>query len=90
MSHFFVKAIVFTELVKTISFSIVFTFWVSAMRLFKFMIFFSLDLNTYSLNISRMRLINTLLFLKMESLLADSEFPKMAACDVKVSNIKLF
>ena len=36
MSHFFVKAIVFIELVKAISFSIVFTFRISAMRLFKF------------------------------------------------------
>ena len=43
---FFVKAIVFIELVKAISFSIVFTFRISAMRLFKFMNFFSLDLNT--------------------------------------------
>ena len=34
--------------------------------------FFSLDFYTYNLNISRMWLINTLLLLKMESLLADS------------------
>ena len=54
MSHFFVKANVFIELVKAISFSILFTFRISAMRLYKFMNFFSLDLNTYSLNISRM------------------------------------
>ena len=54
MSHFFVKAIVFIELVKAISFSIVFTFRISAMRLFKFINVFSLDLNTYNLNISRM------------------------------------
>ena len=72
MSHFFVKAIVLIELVKAIYFSIVFTFRISAMRLPKFMKFFSLDLNTYNLNIRRMRLINTLLFLKMESLLSDS------------------
>ena len=90
MSHFFVKAIVFIELVKAIYFSIVFTFRISAMRLLKFMNFFSLDLNTYNLNIRRMRLINTLLFLKMESLLADSRIPKMIACSVKVGNIKLF
>ena len=89
MSHFFVKAIVFIELVKAISFSIVFTFRISAMRLFKFMNFFSLDLNTYNLNMSRMWLINTLLFLKMESLLADSGISNMAACGVKVGNIKL-
>ena len=65
MSHFFVKAIVFIELVNAIYFSIVFTFRISAMRLFKF------------LNISRIWLINTLLFLKMESLLADSGILKM-------------
>ena len=34
------------------------------MRLFKFMSFFSLDLNTYNLNISRIRLTNALLLLK--------------------------
>ena len=44
MSHFFVKAIVFIELVKAISFSIVFTFQIFGMKLFKF----SLDLNTYN------------------------------------------
>ena len=37
-----------------------------------------------------MWLINTLLLLKMESLLADSRIQKMAACGVKVGNIKLF
>ena len=57
MSHFFVKAIVFIDLVKAISFSIVFTFRISTMRLFKFK------------NTSRIWLINTLLFLKMESFL---------------------
>ena len=72
MSHFFVKAIAFIELVKGISFSIVFIFRISAMRLLKFTNFFSLDLNTYNLNKSRILLINNLLFLKMESLLADS------------------
>ena len=90
MSHFFVKAIVFIELVKAISFSIVFTFRISAMRLFKFMNFFSLDLDTYNLNISRMWLINILLFLKMEPLLVDSGISKIAACGVNVGNIKLF
>ena len=44
MSHFFVKAIIFPELAKAVSFSITFTFRISAMRLFKFMNFFSLDL----------------------------------------------
>ena len=50
--------------------------------------FFSLDLNTCNLNISRMWLINALLFLKIELLLADSGIPQMAACGVKVGNIK--
>ena len=45
MSHLLVK--------EAISFSILFTFRISAMRLFKFMNFFSLDINTYILNISR-------------------------------------
>ena len=71
MSHFFVKAIAFIELVKAIYFAIVFTFWISAMRLFKLMNFLSLDLNTYNLKIRRMTLINTSFFKKMESLLAD-------------------
>ena len=44
MSHFFVKAIIFLDLAKAISFSITFTFRISVMRLFKFMKFFSLDL----------------------------------------------
>ena len=52
MSHFLVKEIVFIELVKAISFSIAFTFRISSMRLFRFMNFFSLDLNTHNLNIS--------------------------------------
>ena len=54
MSHSFVKAIVFIDLIKAISFSILLTFRISAMRLFKFMNFFSLDLNFYNLNIGRM------------------------------------
>ena len=77
MSHSFVKAIVFIDLIKAISFSILLTFRISAMRLFKFMNFFSLDLNFYNLNISRMWLIYTLLFLKMESLLADLRIPNL-------------
>ena len=46
MSHFFVKAIVFIELVKAIYFSVIFTFRILVMRLFKFITFFSVDLNT--------------------------------------------
>ena len=42
--YFFVKAIVFFELFKIISFSILLTFWISAMKLFRFMNFFSLDI----------------------------------------------
>ena len=86
INHFFVKAIVSIELVKAVSFTILFTFWICAMRLIKFINFFSLDLNTYNLNISRMSLINILLFLKLESLLADLRIPKMAPGGVKVGN----
>ena len=42
--YFFVKAIVFFELFKRISFSILLTFRISAMKLFRFMNFFSLDI----------------------------------------------
>ena len=42
ISHFFVKEIVFFDLIKGIS--ILFTFRISAMRLFTFMSFFSLHL----------------------------------------------
>ena len=42
--HFFLKAVVFIELFKAISFSILLTFRISAIRLFIFMNFFSLDL----------------------------------------------
>ena len=59
------------------------------MRLFKLMHFFSLDLNTYNLNTSRMWLINISLFLRTESLLADSRILKVAASGIKVGN-KLF
>ena len=43
--------------------------------------FFSLDLN---------KLINTLLFLEVESLLEDSRIFKMSACGVKIGNTNLF
>ena len=33
---------------------------------------------------------NTLLLLKMESLLADARIPKVGACGVKVGNFELF
>ena len=50
----FVKAIVFFELIRAISFSIFFTFRISAMRLFISMSFYSLDLYTYNLDINKM------------------------------------
>ena len=90
MCHFFVNAIVFFELVKAVSFSILFTFRISAMRLFISMSFFSLDLYTYNLNINRIRLLRTLLFSKMESFFVESRNPEMAVCGVKVGEIKLF
>ena len=42
--HFFIKAGAFIELFRAISFSILLTFRISAIRLFIFMNFFSLDL----------------------------------------------
>ena len=70
MCHFSVTAIVFFELVKSISFSILFTFRISAMIILLMFMNFSLDLNTYNINISRIVgyawLIKILLFLKME------------------------
>ena len=85
--HFFLKAIVFFELFKAISFSIFLTFRILAMKLIIFMNFFSLDLQTYNLNISRMWLINILLFSKKELFLTESRIPRMAVCAVKVGNI---
>ena len=71
MSQFLLKEIVFIESVKAISLSVFFTSRISTIRLFKFMNLFSMDLNTTNLNISRIWLINTLLFLKMKSLLGN-------------------
>ena len=48
MCHFLVKAIAFFELGKAISFSILFIFRISAMRLSIFKSYFSLDLYTYN------------------------------------------
>ena len=53
--HFLVKAIVFFELIKAISLSILLTFRISAMRLFIFTSFSSLDLYTFNLNINRIK-----------------------------------
>ena len=87
---FFLKVIVFFELLKAIYFSILLTFRFSAMRLFIFMNFFSLDLQTHNLNISRMRLMKILLFSKKKLMLKESKIPRMAVCGVKVGNIKVF
>ena len=70
------------------TFSILFTFRISAMRLFKFMNFFTLDLNTYNLNINRVCLIN-ILFLKME-LFADSRIPKWQPVMLKLVILNYF
>ena len=58
------------------------------MRLFKFMNFFTLDLNTYNLNINRVCLIN-ILFLKME-LFADSRIPKWQPVVLKLVILNYF
>ena len=90
MCHFYVKAIVSIEFVKTISFSILFTFRIFAMRLYKFMNFFSLTFCICNLNISKMWLIKTLLFFRMKSLFAESRMPKMTVCGGKVGKLKIF
>ena len=51
---YFVKAIVLLELLKAIYFSIRLTSRIRVMRLFIFMRWFSVNLGTYNLNISRM------------------------------------
>ena len=80
MCHLSVTAIVFFELVKSTSFSILFTFRISAMIILLMFMNFSLDLNTYNINISRIVghawLIKILLFLKMESFLMESRTQK--------------
>ena len=43
MYHFFVKAIVFFELLKALSFAVLFTFRISAKKLFMFLSSFSLQ-----------------------------------------------
>ena len=67
--HFFLQAIVFIQLFEAISFSILLTFRIPAKRLFTFMNFFSLDLQTYNLSISRMWSIKILLLSKNKLLL---------------------
>ena len=88
--NFFLKAIVFFELLKAISFSILLTFRISGMRLFLFMKFFSLDLWTYNLNISRIWLIKILLFSKKGVIAHRIKNSKNTVCGVKVGNIKVF
>ena len=57
---------------------------------FSYIFSFSVNLYTYNFSISRMWLIKTSLFWKMESLLVKSRIPKMTVCGVKVGKIKLF
>ena len=90
MCHFFDKAIVFIELGKTMLFFYPFFFANFSYEDFCIYEAFSLDLYIYNLNISRIRLIKTLLLLKMNSLLTDLKIPKMEVCGVKVGKIKLF
>ena len=88
--HFLVKPTAFFVLIKAISFSILFIFQISAMRLFIFMSFSSLEMYKYNLNINKMWLLRQLLFSKMESLFLESKNLKMAVGGVKVGKIKLF
>ena len=73
---FLCKSNIFLELVKATCFSVLFTFLISAMRLFIFMNLVSLDLYTHNLNIRRMEFIKTLLFLKRSYCLWNQEPPK--------------
>ena len=85
---FFYKSNCF-ELVKGISSCIPFTFQIPAMRLFIFMNFFSLDLYTQNLNISRIWLIKTSLFFKMDCL-RDQESQKWHAALLKLVKLSYF
>ena len=90
MCHFLVKAIVFFELGKAISFSILFTFWISAMRLFIFKNFFSLDLYIYNLNINKMWLLRHLLFQKWSHCLCNQETRKWQSVVLKLVKSSYF
>ena len=59
------------------------------MRLLMFMNFFSLDLYTYNLNISKMLLTKTLLFSIKLFLPTKSRIQEMATRDIKVGNTKV-
>ena len=83
MCHFPVKTTVFFELVNVIYFSILLTFRISAMRLFIFINFLSLDLCTYNLNISRMWLIDFFVF-KNGFLACRIKNPKNGVKDSKI------
>ena len=87
--HFFLKAIVSFELVKAISFYILFTFRISAVRLFIFMSFFSLDLYTYQLSINRIITKNFIIF-KNGFIVCKMKKLKNGTLCVKVGKIKLF
>ena len=77
-------------LVKTISFSTLFTFPNFSYDNIYIYELFSQDLHRYNLNNSRMCLIKTFLFLKMDSLIVESLISEMAVCGVEVGKIKLF
>ena len=87
--HFFLKAIVSFELVKAISFYILFTFRISAVRLFIFMSFFSLDLYTYQLSINKIITKNFIIF-KNGFIVCKMKKLRNGTLFVKVGKIKLF
>ena len=87
--HFFLKAIVSFELVKAISFYILFTFRISAVKLFIFMSFFSLDLYTYQLSINRIITKNFIIF-KNGFIVCKMKKLRNGTLCVKVGKIKLF
>ena len=90
MCHFFKKVIDFFALVKTISFFVLFIFRISAMKLCILMIFFSLDICTYCLNISRMWFIKNLLFLKRSHCLRNQETQKWQFVLLKLAKLNYF
>ena len=77
--RFFLKGIVFIDLFKAISFSILLTFLFSFLWIYR-----------HNLKISRMWLIKILLSSENALLLTESRIPRTAVCGVKVGNIKVF
>ena len=84
------KSNFFLELVKAISFSIIFAFRISAMILFIFMSCFSLDLYIYNLNINKMLLLRHLISSKMESLFYNQETQKWQSVVLKLIKLSYF